>query len=261
MYAKWLYVFFYVLMAIQLGEGTKSSQLYTLFSKRDYFKIRILENMLLAIPFALYLLYEGTYLSIGILAVTSFLFAFFRTSQSWDFVIPTPFKKFPFEWIIGFRKSILFILPIYFLLYKGWEVGNYNLSLATIGCLFLVGMSFYFQSESRYFVWIFSSDTTSFLLDKIKVATIGISILIIPVIIILLIGFPIQLIPLAITLVLGYAFLIATVLAKYSAFPNDWNLPQYILMGLCFPFPPLLLAVIPIFYKQARKKLSSVLEW
>ena len=260
-HAKWLYLFFYVLIVLQLGEGTKTNWLHALFPKSDYLKIRVIENSLFALPFVLYLLYEQAYFIIGILLITAILFAFLRTNQSLNIVLPTPFKKLPFEWIVGFRKSFLFILPIYFLLYKGWEVGNYNLGLATIGGLFLVGISFYFQPESRYFVWIFSSDTSSFLWDKIKIALLGVSILIFPAIIIMLIGFPIQLIPLAITLLLGYLFLVATVLAKYSAFPNEWRLPQILLMGLCFSFPPLLFVVIPIFYNQARKRLSTLLKW
>ena len=56
----------------------------------------------------------------------------------------------------------------------------------------------------------------------------------------------------------GYLFLSAIVLAKYSAFPGEITLPQVILLALCFTFPPLILLVIWMFWKQALRQIKPL---
>ena len=59
---------------------------------------------------------------------------------------------------------------------------------------------------------------------------------------------------------IGFAFLWTVILAKYSAYPNEINIPEGILFALCIYFPPLLIALIPFFYVKSIKKLNLLLK-
>jgi prepilin signal peptidase PulO-like enzyme (type II secretory pathway) len=58
----------------------------------------------------------------------------------------------------------------------------------------------------------------------------------------------------------GYVFLVLMISAKYSAYPDEINIPQAILIVLCFCFPPLLIAVIPFLLSQSIKQLNRILK-
>jgi hypothetical protein len=58
---------------------------------------------------------------------------------------------------------------------------------------------------------------------------------------------------------LGFVFIGTVILAKYSAYPGPMNLPEAILLLLCVYLPPLLLIMIPFFYKKAMNNLRRLL--
>jgi hypothetical protein len=49
-------------------------------------------------------------------------------------------------------------------------------------------------------------------------------------------------------------------LAKYSAYPNEMDLVQAIIMTVCLAFPPMLIAVIPFFAGKSVNKLNEFLK-
>ena len=59
---------------------------------------------------------------------------------------------------------------------------------------------------------------------------------------------------------IGFAFLMLIILAKYAAYPAEMNLPEGIMIALCLIFPPLLLGLIPFFYRKAVNKLTFLLK-
>jgi hypothetical protein len=198
-------------------------------------------------------------IALGLLVLSTIL-AIINFDKNLSRVLPTPFKRLPFEFIIGFRKSILFIILIYFVIFKAVQVDNYNLGIVSLGFLYLIFMSFYLKPEPSSFVWIFSNNVISFLKRKIIFALSCATLLSAPGLIAISIFFPHRfIISLAVCLV-GMIFLISMILAKYSAFPKEMNLAQGILYGLSLWFPPMLLIVIPIFYKQSKRNLKPILE-
>lgn len=256
--AAWIYGILAVSVLLQLGDKERNEPLQVIFSKQHYVQLRLVENGLTVLPFALYLLFKNhALIALGLIPISMALAAF-NTRQRFRFVTPTPFKKFPFEFIVGFRKSWWLLAVGYFLTIKAIQVGNFNLGLFSLALIFLVGMSFYFKAEKEYFVWIFAMDVTAFLRKKILAALICISMLSLPILIALYSAFPEDIFTLIGFQLLGYLFLCSMVLAKYSAFPNEMNLPQAILYGLCLWFPPMLLIIIPIFYVQAKRRLKVI---
>ncbi len=50
------------------------------------------------------------------------------------------------------------------------------------------------------------------------------------------------------------------ILAKYSAYPQEMNIPKGILIAFSIYFPPFLLVLIPLFYLKSVKKLKVFLD-
>lgn len=258
-YSNWIYISVGVLAVFKLGNENRTELLKSLFRKVDFYKVRWIENTLAAIPFIAYLIFEESYLyAIGLL-LTSLLLAAFSFNQKINFTIPTPFKKIPFEFIVGFRNTLLLILVAAFLIFKSVEVGNFNLGLFALGLVMLLSLSFYLKPENDFFVWIFSTDSKGFLKRKVIFSIIGYLVITLPFVITLswffaqkwqfIIGLEF----------LGIFYLVAMVFAKYSAFPNEIGLPQAVFLAISIWFPPLLLVVIPYFYVQSNKKLNVLL--
>lgn len=258
-FAPWIYALIGLSALFRLGESSRNEQLQLIFSRLDYYKIRMLENSLLALPFLFYFLYEQQFaFAIGLLPI-ALLMAIVKTRKVLNIKAPTPFWKFPFEFIVGFRNAWWAVALVYFLCAQAIRVGNFNLGLFSLALCFLLGMSFYYKPERVYFVWIFAFDGRGFIQQKIRAGLICMSILSAPVLFALLLAFPDKALFTSVVQVLGYFYLFSMIVAKYSAFPGEMNVPQALLYGLSLWFPPMLLLVVPIFYIQSKRSLAPIL--
>lgn len=258
--AKWIYPLLAISILINMSNKEHNRQLKIIYNQKKHNIIRIIENGIVALPFLLYLLYEKEFIMVLILSFAAILLAIISISNNFQRTIPTPFSKWPFESIIGFRKLFLLFGLLYFLIFKAIQVGNYNLGMVSYGALYFVFMAGYFKPEPKYFVWIFNDIPNGFFKRKIRDVFICSSILTIPALISLIFFLPQNfMIPIAISLV-GFIFLISMIFAKYSAYPREMNLPQGILFALSLWFPPMLLFVIPLFYKRSKQNVAPILE-
>jgi hypothetical protein len=92
-------------------------------------------------------------------------------------------------------------------------------------------------------------------LDASKAATL----LVLPILLSLLVFYPSDYTVILLFFVMGLLFLWTVILAKYSAYPGEMNLPEGITIAFSLYFPPLLLAMIPIFYTKSIRKLKHLL--
>lgn len=113
-YAKWIYLFTAISIIFKCSEQKRNDTLRNIFRAKDYFLIRIAENFIVATPFLLYLLFNKEFSTAFILLPMIPIMAYFRTNNFTNYTIPTPFKKYPFEFIIGFRRTFPLILIAYF---------------------------------------------------------------------------------------------------------------------------------------------------
>lgn len=255
----------YIFMATGLSfvaklSGTERNQfLKSCFMANDYLKVRLLENVIIILPFVIFLVIKLFYIQAlitlilaGFLSVTTF------GSRS-GLTIPTPFGKKPFEFATGFRGSFPLIILAYFLAIMSVAAENFNLGIASLILVFLVCMSYYLNPENEFYVWIFNSHPGRFLFIKIKTAIIYSTLLTLPVIIAEVIYFSDKGLIIAAFQALGYLYLTTVILAKYSAYPHQVNLPQIIILAVSAWFPPLLLAVVPFFYRKSVSRLKNIL--
>ncbi len=258
-FANYIFLLIALSFISKFSEPKRNNFLKSIFNKKKYKNLRIVENIIYCIPFTLFLVYKKQFVFSLILNLLIIVFTLLNFSSNINVTIPTPFSKKPFEFTVGFRKTF-YVFPIaYFLTYISVSVENLNLGIFS---MLLVGMacfSYYSKIENEYFVWNYNLSSKEFLIEKTKTCLIFFSLLSLPIIITLTICFFGEIDILIIFFLLCYAYLTAIVFAKYSSFPNEMNMSQGILIATSFIFPPILFIFIPLFYSQSIKKLNTVL--
>jgi hypothetical protein len=259
-FASYLYGFIALGFVSRLSEPKRNDFLKSIFNKRKYQKLRAIENLIISLPFLIFLVYKGMFLVAIALILLAFSITLLNFNTSLNFTIPTPFGKKPFEFTVGFRKTF-FVFPIaYFLAYISIEVGNFNLGVFSMILIGIICFSYYSKLENEYFVWNFNLSSKEFLLEKIKICLVNFTLLTLPIFIALSIFFFNEVDILLLFFLLCYLYLVTIIVAKYSSFPNEMNITQGILIAVSFMFPPLLLLVIPHFYSRSIKRLNTILE-
>jgi len=259
-YACYLISVLAISIVSKLSDSRRNDFLKTIFNRDNYFKIRILENLICILPFLLILAYKGYFLLVVATTILSIVMASFNFNTKIDITIPTPFGKKPFEFLVGFRKTF-YIFPIaYFLTYQSISAENFNLGIFSMLLICFTCMSYYSKPENEYFVWNYSLTPKAFIFEKAKIALLNFTLLSLPILLFLGYHFIDQPLQLIVAYLVCLAYLLAFILAKYSAFPNEMDVSVGLLIGISVLFPPLLLFIIPAFYSQSIKKLKPILE-
>jgi hypothetical protein len=258
-HASYLYLVLATFLLFLLSHKKRNEFLYSCFTKKEYQNIRFIENCLTNLPFSLFLAYKSEWISILILLLLALFLSRFSIKKKLSLTLPTPFSKRPFEFSIGFRRTILFIILAYFLTIMGVLVNNLNLALfGTIALLFIV-LSYFSQPEDEFFIWIYNSSPKTFLFQKIRTSLVYGSSLVLPNMLILSITNPKTLPVLGVIWLILLISIVILILAKYAAYPNVIELPQAVNILISVMFPILFLWTIPLFYKQAKEKLTPFL--
>jgi hypothetical protein len=230
------------------------------FSKPDFHKIRLLENMIWIVPFFIFLCFKNEWMTGLVLLTCGALLSFIHFDFTVNRSIPTPFYKYPFEYTVGFRSGFILFFFSYFLTVMAVIHGNPNLAIFSMAFILLSCIPFFTNPESSYYVWIYAMRPARFIQHKIGISILYSTLLCLPVIGGMLYFFFDHLKYVLIVYVLGQLYIIAMLLGKYAFFPEKVNLPQMIIMGISLLFPPLLLFIIPYFYLKSQKQLKAILE-
>ena len=258
-FAEYIFILIALSFISKLSEIKRNDFLKFAFPDKAYLVIRIVENSTVVLPFILFLIYKQLFPSVFILTTITLLMALFNFNTTFNYTIPTLFYKKPFEFTVGFRNTFYLFFIAYFLAFMSISVGNFNLGVFALLLVFIVSLSFYSKPENEYYIWSYITTPKGFLFEKIKIGFVYSTILSLPILIALGIFFSSEITTLLIFQLLGYIYLTTIILAKYSAYPSEMNLPQGILIGISLLFPPILIGVIPYFYFQSTKKLNNIL--
>lgn len=255
-FAKYLVVLACVSWQLKLSEKNRTDFLKMAFGDQTQAKIRIVENLLISAPFVALLLYKNAWVESAILLILSVFIALFSLQIGVSYPIPTPFSSRPFEFSVGFRKTI-FIFPIaYALAIIAMAVGNFNLGIFSMMLIFLFSLTYYAEPEQEFYVWVHKATPKTFLKQKIIAATINVSLLVAPIIGCLLIFYPADLKSIFLFFIIGLLFLWTMVLGKYADYPREMSLPAGMILTSSLFFPPILLVIMPFFYKKSIKSLN-----
>lgn len=258
-YAEYLYIALALSFVIKYNDTNRNDFIKLCFSKTDYFRIRLTENMIVSIVFILFLLFKEKYLSAVLLLISSCVFAIVDLKNKSSFTLATPFYKHPFEFVVGFRTNFFIYFLAYFLTMMSISYNNFNLGIFSLILALLSCLIYYLNSEDAYYVWIFSLTPKEFIRYKLRNIIQYSTILCLPIIIILSLFFYKKIDVILGFECLGYLFIFTTMLAKYSMFPDKLNIRFGIVFALTLWFPLLLLLIIPYLYIQTTIKLKEIL--
>ncbi len=257
--AVFVYCFIAITTLFKLGEKKRNDFLKSCFAQKKYFKIRLLENTFLVLPFILFLTYQKDFLCAVTLYVIILLLSFITFNPITSFTIPTPFSKKPFEFSMGFRNTFFIYPLIYWLTYKAIEVNNFNLGVFSLVLLFVVLISYYSKTEKSYYVWIYNKSPKEFLERKMKTAFIYAIFLSLPISIMLSIFFQKHISIIIVFQLACFIYFMQAIVAKYAAYPEQVPIPTWILIGLSIGFPPCILFTFPYLYSKSIEKLNTTL--
>jgi hypothetical protein len=258
-YAPYIYALASLFLISKLSEIRRNDFLKFCFGSGQYIKIRILENLIVALPFVIFLVYkQHFYLTIILVAIT-ILIALLSFKATYNVTIPTPCYKKPFEFTVGFRNSFFVFFIAYGLAIIAVNVDNFNLGVFALGLVYFTTLGYYLKPENEYFVWSYSCTPAKFLLTKIKTALLFSFCLSLPVLILLSVFYFEYIGALLACTFLGFLYLTTLILAKYSAYPEEIGIIQAIIFAIGL-FPPMLIVVIPLFASQSIIKLKEFLK-
>jgi hypothetical protein len=259
-FAVYAYVLVPFAFISTLSETKRNDFLKSCFSKSTYYKVRILENCILVLPFAAFLTYKLMILPVFIMTGVAILVALFNFKSNFNYALPTPFYKKPFEFTVGFRTTFYLFGASYFLTFMAIYVSNFNLGLFALFSVFLFCLLYYLTPENEYYVWSYNLKPVAFLFEKIKTAIIFSTLICIPILAALGYFFSESIFQLFIFLVLGYISLMTIIVTKYSCYPNRMSFIHTLILvgGLVYPY--VLVGVIPVFYMQSISKLKQYLK-
>ena len=258
-FAEYAFILIALSFVSKLSETKRNDFLKYCFRVTEYRKLRLIENFIIILPFITFLVFKELFLLVVILAILTSLMALLNFKSTFNYTIPTPFYKKPFEFTVGFRSTFYLFFFAYFLTFMAIYAGNFNLGIFALLVVFLVSLSFYSKPENEYYIWSFITTSKGFLFEKIKTGLVHSTVLSIPILTVLGIFFLSEITTLLIFQLLGYIYLVTIILAKYAAYPNAMNLPQGILIGISLIFPPILIGIIPFFYLQSTRRLNDIL--
>lgn len=255
-FAEYIYAVLALIVCYTLSEPNRNNYLQLLFHKKDYCIIRIIENCLLAFPFCIFLLYQNFNTIALIVLLIAIVFSFFRFAVINRLVLPTPFYKKPFEFVIGFRKNYFLFLVYLALTAIAIYVDNFNLTIFALVLNQLTCLNFYVKPEPLFYVWAHAFNPSKFLNYKIQTAIQQ------SLIFSLLIGFALLIFYwhywyiIALIIILSILYIVLMLMGKYAFYPAEVNLIQVLAVALSIFFPPFLLITLPYFYMKAKQNLS-----
>jgi hypothetical protein len=259
MYAQYVYPILSLSLLNILGNVNRNEFLKNCYTIQKYKRIRFLENIIFATPFIIYLLFKQEFIIAALLFLIAGLLSLFNKINNFQFVIPTPFYKNPYEFIVGFRKAYALFLLSYVLTFISIYVGNFNLGVFALILVVLTCLNFYSKPEPINYLWVHAQTPKGFINNKIRVATFYFLILTAPIILSLSIFDIEKAYLLLIFNVFGILSIVVSLLGKYAFYPSEVNLAQGMLIGVSLIFPPLTLAIIPYLYKRSSQNLTQFL--
>ncbi len=259
-FAEYTYPFLAIIYLYKLGNKNRNSFLKNCFNIKNYRQIRLIENAVISFPFSLFLIYKEAYVVSLFFFLFSLLLSLINSVKSFSIVMPTPFSKHPFEFIVGFRKSFIIFMVAYILSAISVKVGNFNLGIFAMLLTFLTCMNFYSNPEPEYYVWIHSKNPKDFLANKIKTALQFSLFISLPIVILLFcfnLNKAIYILPFEL---IGMLYVVNNILSKYAYYPSKNNINHAFVMVASVLFPPLMLLTIPLFYSRSKQQLNSILK-
>ena len=247
------------MLLTMFGRPEKIKFLKATYPELVFRKIRLVECLVPTLPFLLVLGVVQAFIPMALLLFFAIWMAFTEGVRRNTFPLPTPFGNKPFEFLVGFRQTFVWLLAVHGLLAVGLVVDNVNLSLFSLALVFATTLLYYGQPEERYWVWLHTDRAKDFLWQKLKTAWQQSIVLAAPNALILIGFYPAYWYIVLAIIVIGMICLSCFVLGKYINYPQTMTVAQSIVLGLGLFMPLLLFWLLPFFYRKSVLKLKAIL--
>lgn len=229
------------------------------FGKNQSMIVNALEALLTAIPGILINLLYGEFLLSALLLIAAIMIGISNFSMPQPSSLPTPYRKIPFEFMVGFRTAFWTYLLVIAAMAVGYFNQNANLSFFSLIIISFTHIGYFQTPEKPQWVIIFMQNASGFLWQKCKQAFVYHNFTLLPFAIIQMLLFNESLPWILILLVLSNIYLMTTVFLKYSSYPNEVQITDGIVFAASLVMPPLLLLTIPVLLNKSKKHLNSYL--
>lgn len=258
-YAQYAYLMPPVFFCGRLSEFKRREFLKTCYGVNQSTKIRLIENLIISVPFMVFLAVFQHFLVVFLLVFIVSVLSYSEIKGNFRFVMPTPFQKKPFEFVIGFRSSFYIIFLTIALSIIAAVVDNLNLGLFGLAVGFLTTLSYYSRVEDLTYVWAHSKTPERFLFEKIKTALWFNILLHLPTTLILSYFFFDNIFIILVLWGVASLSILYAIVIKYASFPKQLGVKEAVIISICVMFPPLIIVAVPFYYFQSLKSLSKVL--
>ena len=272
------------LILLSIHASRKDKQFLKMNFSRSYF-IFLVEYFILVFPmiiiFCIYknwgniiilclicLLIPRIYLNLGlgdVSSVSKLLLNPFSSNLNlkWNIKIPIHNPR-SFEWISGFRRYFIIIVPIYLLVLAF----SFKAYVAPVGLILLsmIVSGFYYYGESREFIELFSWNYRTYLIKKMKLSVSYLLVLLMPIVFISLLFQPETWYYIIGAIVIAIVIQIITIIFKYALFAENADLGRNglivsinvmcILMPFLWPLP-IIMSIR--YYFKAQNNLKKYL--
>ena len=254
-----LYAFIALLVISTLGEKFRNLFLRSIFPQVIFLKIRLLENLLAAFPFLIFLVIEKYYFTAFVTLSLSSILSLYNKFRLRGFQIPSPFSKNPYEFTVGFRTTYLLIIFVYSIAFISIYCQYFYLGLLSLLSIFFLCLTFYSESDPIYYVWVHSQTSKVFLQNKLKVALLYSFSLSLIILLPLCLFYYLKIGIVILVLITGLLYVVHGILAVFVNFPMKKTLSQNVQFYIGILIPPLLFFIIPNMYYQAIHRLKEYL--
>ena len=256
-YAGYLFMYFGLSVLYLLAGAERVAFLKILFPiKKQFIVVRVLENFCSLVLLLILAVYFSYFLAAAVLLCSIFLFAYLGGVNRSKRSLPTPFRRYPFEFIIHFRRSWYVYLFLFALAAIALIVQNFNLLAVVVAVLGVVGLQAYAEVESVELQWHYSMSPANFLQHKIKRGVLQQSLLLFLPLLVAAFVFPNQILWLLLIGLVANALLILAILMKYAVFPRRIGVVMTFILLMAIVLPFLLIGLIPYYYRVAQRNLA-----
>lgn len=234
-----------------------------IFSKGSLFWIKLVENIIISIPFIVILIVKEFYFDGILILVFGLFLTKFHFKISNSHVIIQPFAKFDYEWISAFRKY--FLLPILFFIgyLIGLKVNSYMIGLVC-AIIYSLQLCLPFEGipEKPILIWQMKQTAVSFLKFKL-IRTLAYSVFSLALFFTLILFFPDQLYVTIYAWSICLLTIVGMLFIKYSQYPSVVSIMihQSIFIASSFSSffaPYMLIFTIFLLFRYASQSLRAL---
>lgn len=269
-YSGWSFsgIAFLLLMELQAANSNKFLAQHV--TRQVYFKSKLVENMLLILPFLVTLILKHEYIPATVLSIITFPYSRynFKIARPKLRALKSPYPAHSLEWHNSFRSFVIVYLLHVLLLVPGIISHNFYVYMVPFFLLLFFLNTVYAVLEDKSYIWLYRNSASSFLFKKAKTMATSYFSTVTLFLISGLVFYPSQIGMLALCTIAGFICLLGSIFIKYHFYPGEFviQISQLVFMGITLgglanPSLFLLSVLMLVFsYFRARNRLKSILQ-